>query len=458
MKRFDAIIIGTGQAGPSLAARFSAAGKTVAIIERHKFGGTCVNTGCIPTKAMVASAYAAHVARRGAEYGFSVNGDVRVDMKRVKARKDAVSGRSNKGVEEWLRGLKNCTVIQGHARFQSSRTVAVNDEVFEADRIYINVGGRASVPEMPGIHEVPFLTNSSMMEVDFLPEHLVIVGGSYVGLEFGQMYRRFGSEVTIVEMGPRLIGREDEDVSQAVREILEAEGIKSRLNAKCISLAKQASDVVVKVTCKEGAPEVMGSHVLLAVGRVPNTSDLGLDKAGVATDDRGYIVVDDQLQTNVPGIWALGDCNGHGAFTHTSYNDYEIVADDLFNADHRRVSDRIQAYALYIDPPLGHCGMTDAEIRKSGRRALVAKYPMARVSRAYEKGETQGFIKISVDADTKQILGAAILGVGGDEIVHVLLDIMYAKAPYTVIQRAMHIHPTVAEYLPTVMAKLESFT
>ena len=457
MKRFDAIIIGTGQAGPSLAARFSAAGKTVAIIERHKFGGTCVNTGCIPTKTMVASAFAAHVARRGAEYGFSVNRDVRVDMKRVKARKDAVSGRSNKGVEEWLRGLKNCTVIQGHARFQSSRTVAVNDEVFEADRIYINVGGRASVPEMPGIHEVPFLTNSSMMEVDFLPEHLVIVGGSYVGLEFGQMYRRFGSEVTIVEKGPRLIGREDEDVSQAVREILEAEGIKPRLNAKCISLTKHAAGVAVVVTCEEGSPEVVGSHVLLAVGRIPNTSDIGLDKAGVVTDERGYILVDDQLQTNVPGIWALGDCNGHGAFTHTSYNDYEIVADNLFNADHRRVSDRIQAYALYIDPPLGRCGMTDAEIRKSGRRALIAKYPMVRVSRAYEKGETHGFMKICVDAETKQILGAAILGVGGDEVIHVLLDVMYAKAPCTAIQRAMHIHPTVAEYLPTVLSKLEPF-
>ena len=457
MKHFDAIIIGTGQAGPSLAARFSAAGKTVAIIERDKFGGTCVNTGCTPTKTMVASAYAAHVARRGAEYGFSVNGDVSVDMKRVKARKDAVSGRSSKGVGEWLRGLENCTVIQGDARFQSLHTVVVNDGVIEADKIYINVGGRASVPEMPGLHDVPFLTNSSMMDVDFLPEHLVIVGGSYVGLEFAQMYRRFGSEVTIVEMGPRLIGREDEDISQAVREILEAEGIKFRLNARCISFAKHAGGVAVHVTCEEGSPEVEGSHVLLAVGRVPNTSDLGLDKAGVATDDRGYIFVDDQLQTNVPGIWALGDCNGHGAFTHTAYNDYEIVADNLFNADHRRISDRIQAYALFIDPPLGRCGMTDAEIRKSGRRALVAKYPMVRVSRAYEKGETQGFIKISVDADTKQILGAAILGVGGDEVIHVLLDIMYAKVPYTVIQRAMHIHPTVAEYLPTVLAKLEPF-
>jgi len=456
MKHFDAIIIGTGQAGPSLAARFAGAGKTVAIIERHKFGGTCVNTGCIPTKTLVASAYAIHVARRGAEYGFAT-GDVRVDIKRVKARKDAVSGRSNKGVEDWLRGTKNCTVIQGHARFESANTVVVNDEVLQADKIFINVGGRASVPDMPGVHEVPFLTNSSMMDIDFLPEHLIVVGGSYVGLEFAQIYRRFGSQVTIVEMGPRLIGREDEDISQAVREILEAEGIQIRLNAKCISLAKRDSGVVVHMDCNDDPKEVAGTHVLLAVGRVPNTSDLGLERAGIATDQRGYITVDDQLQTNVPGILALGDCNGRGAFTHTSYNDYEIVADNLFNADHRRVSDRIQAYALYIDPPLGRCGMTDAEIRTSGRRALIAKYPMVRVSRAYEKGETQGFIKICVDAEIKQILGAAILGIGGDEVIHVLLDVMYAKAPYTVIQRAMHIHPTVAEYLPTILAKLEPF-
>jgi pyruvate/2-oxoglutarate dehydrogenase complex dihydrolipoamide dehydrogenase (E3) component len=456
-RHFDAIIIGTGQAGPPLAARFSAAGKAVAIIERHKFGGTCVNTGCVPTKTMVANAYAAHVARRGADYGFSINGDVRVDMKRVKARKDEVSGRSNKGVEDGLRGLKNCSVIQGHARFQSSNTVVVNDEVLQAEKIYINVGGRASVPEMPGIHDVPFLNNSSMMDVDFLPEHLVIVGGNYIGLEFGQMYRRFGSEVTIVEMGPRLIGREDEDVSQAVHEIMEDEGIRVRLNARCISLAKRDGGIAVGVDCQEAPPEVIGTHVLLAVGRTPNTSDLGLDKAGVATDNHGYIIVDDQLQTNVPGIWALGDCNGRGAFTHTSYNDYEIVADNLFNSDHRRVSDRIQAYALYIDPPLGRCGKTDAEIRKSGRPALITKYPMSRVSRAYEKGETQGFMKICVDDEAKQILGAAILGTGGDEVIHVLLDLMYAKAPYTVIQRAMHIHPTVAEYLPTVLSKLEPF-
>jgi len=454
-RQFDAIIIGTGQAGPALAARLSAAGMTVAIIERHKFGGTCVNTGCIPTKTLVASAYAAHLARRGADYGFANGGQVQVDMRRVKTRKDDVSGRSNRGVEEWLRGMTNCTVIHGHARFESSSVVQVNDERLEANKMFINVGGRAAVPSMPGIKDVPFLTNSSMMDVDFLPEHLIIVGGSYIGLEFGQMYRRFGSEVTVIEMGPRLIGREDEDVSESVRDILEAEGVGIRLNAKCVSLGLRGDKVIARVSCEEGSPEVPGSHLLLAVGRIPNTHDLGLDQAGIVTDDGGYIVVDDELRTNVPGIWALGDCNGRGAFTHTSYNDHEIVADNLLNGDHRRVSDRIQTYALFIDPPLGRCGMTDADIRKSGHHPLVAKYPMQRVSRAVEKGETQGFIKIAVDADTKQILGAAILGIGGDEIIHILLDMMYAKAPYTTIQRAMHIHPTVAEYLPTILAQLQ---
>ena len=457
-RKFDTIIIGTGQAGPSLAARFSSAGMTVAIIERDKFGGTCVNTGCIPTKTLVASAHAAHLARRGADYGFAIGGKVQVEMKRVKARKDDVAEQSNRGVEQWLRGLTNCTVIQGHARFESSSTVRVNDELLEANKIFINVGGRAFVPPMPGIHDVPFLTNSSMMDVDFVPEHLIIVGGSYIGLEFGHMYRRFGSEVTVIEMGSRLIRREDEDVSESVKEILEAEGVSIRLHAKCVSMELRGDNIIAGVDCEEGPPEVLGSHLLLAVGRIPNTQDLGLDQAGLVTDERGYLVVDDELRTNVPGIWALGDCNGRGAFTHTSYNDYEIVADNLLDGDHRRVSDRIQAYALFIDPPLGRCGMTDAEIRKSGRHALVAKYPMQRVGRAVEKGETQGFIKVVVDADTKQILGAAILGTGGDEVIHILLDMMYAKAPYTTIQRAMHIHPTVAEFLPTILSKLQPFT
>ena len=457
MLSYDAIIIGTGQAGPSLAARLAAAGMKIAIIERKLFGGTCVNTGCIPTKTMVASAYAARIAQRAQEYGVVLNshGGIQVDMKAVKARKDAISGESRKGVESGLRGLTNCTVYQGHARFESPRQVRVGTELLSAERIFINVGGRAVVPDMPGIRDVKFLNNSSMMDVDFLPRHLVIVGGSYIGLEFGQMFRRFGSEVTIVEMAPRLISREDEDVSGAIADIMKKEGIHLRLNAKCIALKPHPEGVVVSAECKEGEPEIVGSHVLLAVGRRPNTDDLGLEKAGVQQDKHDYIVVDDQLQTSVPGIWALGDCNGKGAFTHTSYNDFEIVAANLLDHDPRRVSDRIVAYNLYIDPPLGRAGMTETQVRDSGRQALVGQRPMTRVSRAVEKGETQGFIKILVDAESKQFLGASLLGTGGDEVIHCILDLMYAKAPYTVMQRAVHIHPTVSELLPTILGDLK---
>ncbi|MCY1212097.1 putative pyridine nucleotide-disulfide oxidoreductase RclA [compost metagenome] len=451
---FDAIIIGTGQAGPALAARLAGAGMKTAVIERARFGGTCVNTGCIPTKTLIASAYAAQLARRAAEYGVTIGGPVAVDMKQVKARKDEISGRSSNGVEQWMRSLENGTVYQGHARFESAHSVRVNGELLEADRIFVNVGGRALVPPMPGLDQVPYLTNSSMMAVDFLPEHLIVIGGSYVGLEFGQMYRRFGARVTIVEKGPRLIQREDEDVSQAVREILEAEGIEIRLNANCLSARREGDHIAVGLDCSDGARDVHGSHLLLAVGRVPNTEDLGLDQAGVETDARGYIQVDEQLRTNVPGIWALGDCNGRGAFTHTSYNDYEIVAANLLDNDPRKLTDRIAAYAMFIDPPLGRAGMTEAEARQSGRRLLVGSRPMSRVGRAVEKGESQGFMKVVVDADTRMILGAAILGVTGDEVIHSLLDIMYAKAPYTTISRAMHIHPTVSELIPTLLQEL----
>jgi pyruvate/2-oxoglutarate dehydrogenase complex dihydrolipoamide dehydrogenase (E3) component len=451
---FDAIIIGTGQAGPALAARLAGAGMKTAVIERARFGGTCVNTGCIPTKTLIASAYAAQLARRAAEYGVTIGGPVAVDMKQVKARKDEISGRSSNGVEQWMRSLENGTVYQGHARFESAHGVRVNGELLEADRIFVNVGGRALVPPMPGLDQVPYLTNSSMMAVDFLPEHLIVIGGSYVGLEFGQMYRRFGARVTVVEKGPRLIQREDEDVSQAVREILEAEGIEIRLNANCLSARREGDHVAVGLDCSDGARDVHGSHLLLAVGRVPNTEDLGLDQAGVETDARGYIQVDEQLRTNVPGIWALGDCNGRGAFTHTSYNDYEIVAANLLDNDPRKLTDRIAAYAMFIDPPLGRAGMTEAEARQSGRRLLVGSRPMSRVGRAVEKGESQGFMKVVVDADTRMILGAAILGLTGDEVIHSLLDIMYAKAPYTTISRAMHIHPTVSELIPTLLQEL----
>jgi pyruvate/2-oxoglutarate dehydrogenase complex dihydrolipoamide dehydrogenase (E3) component len=454
MADYDAIIIGTGQAGPALARRLVAAGWKVAIVERKFFGGTCVNTGCTPTKTLVASAYAAHLARRAAEYGVTVCGPIGVDMKAVKARKDAVVGASRSAVERSLKTLKGCTVYEGHARFIGPNEVEADDEVLRASKIFINVGGRALIPPIPGLDQVPYLTNSSMMEVDFLPPHLVVLGGSYVGLEFAQVYRRFGSEVTVIELAPRLIAREDEDVSRAIAEILKEENIDIRVNSKVIGVAKRGDSIAVTVEAAGTRSQVTGSHLLLAIGRRPNTDDLGLDRAGVATDPRGYIQVDDQLRTNVPGIWALGDCNGRGAFTHTSYNDFEIVAANLLDKDSRRISDRIIAYALYTDPPLGRAGMTEADIRKSGRPALIATIAMEDVSRAYEKGETKGFMKILADQETKQILGASLLGLSGDEVIHCILDVMYAKAPFTVLQRAVHIHPTVSEFVPSMLEDL----
>ena len=451
---FDAIVIGAGQAGPALAARLDKEGLKTAFIERKLMGGTCVNTGCIPTKTLVASARAAHVARRGAEYGFHA-GAVSVDMQAVKRRKDGVVKQSFDGVTNWIGGMKNVTLIRGHARFTAPRTVSVNDRSLSADKVFLNVGGRATVPDMPGIKDVPFLTNTSMMEVDFLPEHLVIIGGSYIGLEFAQMYRRFGSRVTVVEMSPKLLGREDDDVAQEIRAILERDGIDIRTGAQCIALQRKSERISVGVSCKEGPPAVEGSHVLLAVGRKPNTDDLGLKEAGIDADERGYIKVDDELRTSAEGVWALGDANGRGAFTHTSYNDYEIVAANLFDNDRRRVSDRIPAYALYIDPPLGRAGMNEAEARKSGKRVLAGKMLMARVGRAREAGETQGFMKVLVDADSKELLGASLLGLNADEIVHSLLDVMYARKPYTTIQRATHIHPTVSELIPTLLGNLK---
>jgi pyruvate/2-oxoglutarate dehydrogenase complex dihydrolipoamide dehydrogenase (E3) component len=455
MADHDAIVVGTGQAGPALARRLVAAGWKVAIIERKFFGGTCVNTGCTPTKTLIASAYAAYLARRTADYGVTIGGPVGVDMRAVKARKDAVVRPSREGVERSLKTLKGCTVFEGHARFVGPKEVKVGDETLRADKVFINVGARAVVPPIRGLDQVPYLTNSSMMDVDFLPPHLIVLGGSYVGLEFAQAYRRFGSEVTVIELGPHLIAREDEDVSRTVAEILKDENIDIRVNSKVVAVAKQGNDIAVTVENAGTSSQIVGSHLLLAIGRRPNTDDLGLDKAGVAMDPRGYIQVDDQLRTNVPGIWALGDCNGRGAFTHTSWNDLQIVAANLLDNDPRRVSDRITAYALYIDPPLGRAGMTEAEVRKSGRPALMATMPMEDVSRAYEKGETKGFMKILVDKETKQILGASLLGLSGDEVIHCILDIMYAKAPYTVLQRAVHIHPTVSEFIPTMLEDLQ---
>lgn len=451
-EKFDAIIVGAGQAGPPLAGRLTDAGQTVAVIERKLVGGTCVNTGCIPTKTLVASAHAAHLSRRGAEYGVGT-GEITVDMAKVKARKDKIMLDDRSGVESWLEGMKGCTLIRGHARFEGPHTITVDGRVLEADKIFLNVGGRAVAPDMPGLSDIDYMTNVGVLELDTVPEHLVIIGGSYIALEFAQMYRRFGAGVTVIEKGPRLTSREDEDVSATIKEILEAEGIGVVVDADAIRFTKQANGF--EVIPRDGAEPIAGTHLLVAVGRQPNTDDLGLDKAGVQTDARGYIVVDDELRTNVEHIWAMGDCNGKGAFTHTSYNDFEIVAANLLDNDPRRVSDRVPTYALYIDPPLGRAGMTANEVRKSGRKALVGKRPMTRVGRAVEKGETQGFMKVVVDAETEEILGAAILGVGGDEVVHAILDIMSAKKPYTAISRTMHIHPTVSELVPTLLQDLK---
>ena len=456
-KNYDSIVIGTGQSGPFLAQRLAQLGRKVAIIERGLFGGTCVNTGCIPTKTLVASARVAYMARRAAEFGVGT-GAVSVDMKKVKARKDEIQRPSQEGAESRLREQKNLDVYKGQARFESSHVVAVGDDRLTAEQIFINVGGRAIVPPMPGIDQISYYTNSSIMGVDFLPEHLIVVGGSYIGLEFGQMYRRFGSKVTILQRAPHLVPREDEDVSEAIRGIVEKEGITVRTSATCISFEKRGDRILAGVDCEQDSKPAEGTHVLLAVGRKPNTDDLGLEKAGIEHDDQGYIKVDDQLRTNVPGIWALGDCNGHGGFTHTSYNDFEIVAANLLDNDQRRLSDRISAYNLYIDPPLGRVGMSEDEVRKSGRKALIGRYEMANVGRAREKSETQGFMKVLVDAETKRILGATILGVGGDEIIHSIMDVMYAKAPYTVISRAMHIHPTVSELIPTMLQNVKPLT
>lgn len=455
-QRFDAVVVGAGQAGPPLAERLGKTGRKVAVIERKLVGGTCVNTGCIPTKSMVASAYVAQMGRRAASYGVLAGEAIAVDMERVWKRTQGISGQSRNSVEKWLAGMTNVSLLRGHATFESPHALRVGDDLIEAEEIFLDVGGRAVVPEMLGVDTVPYLTNTGILQLRDLPKHLVIVGASYIGLEFGQMFRRFGSQVTIIERSDRLLPHEDEDVAAAIQEILQNEGITLHLGAECIELHGHAGDIRVVAKCPGPHREVSGTHLLLATGRCPNTDTLGLEKAGVATDKKGYITVDDQCRTNVQGIWAMGDCNGKGAFTHTSYNDYEIVAANLIDNEPRRISDRITVYALFIDPPLGRIGLTEHEALKQGYNVQIGKRPMTRVGRAVERGETQGFIKTIVDGDSQQLLGAAILGVNGDEVVHTLLDVMYAKASYRTVTHAVHIHPTVAELLPTTLQSLTS--
>jgi pyruvate/2-oxoglutarate dehydrogenase complex dihydrolipoamide dehydrogenase (E3) component len=450
---FDAIVIGAGQAGPPLAVECAGKGWRTLLIERERLGGTCVNVGCIPTKTLVASARAAQVARRAAEWGVALTGGVRVDMPAVKARKDGVVEQSRQSLSRWIAGTPGLTLVIGQARFVGAHTVEVNGRRLSAPRIFINVGGEAARPPIDGIDTVPTLDNRSILELDQVPEHLAVIGGSYIGLEFAQMYRRFGSQVTVCEMAPRLVPREDEETSSAIQQILEHEGIAVRTGSQCLGVSARDGRIAVRTSC--GSPDVMATHLLLATGRRPNTADLGLEAAGIATDSRGYITVNDRLETNVPGVWALGDCNGQGAFTHTSYNDYEIVAGNLLRDEGRLLSDRIATYALFIDPPLGRVGLTEREVRANGRPALIGRMPMSRVGRAREAGETSGFMKVLVDAQSKHILGAALLGLNADEVVHTFVDTMAAKQPYTTLRRTMHVHPTVSELIPTLLGDLK---
>jgi pyruvate/2-oxoglutarate dehydrogenase complex dihydrolipoamide dehydrogenase (E3) component len=424
----------------------------VALIERKFLGGTCVNAGCMPTKTLVASARAAQVARRGAEYGVQIPGEIAIDMKTVRGRAETVTMNARNGLSGWFDGIKTMTVIYGHARFTAPKEIAVNGETLTAPKIFLNVGARPTIPDMPGLADIDYLTSTGIIHLDSLPKHLAIIGGSYIGLEFAQMYRRFGADVTVIERGPKLASREDEDISDAIADILRSEGIKIHTDVNNISFAKSANGATITVDSET----IEASHVLVATGRTPNTDDLGLDVAGVATDKHGFITVDDRLATNVDSIWALGDCNGHGAFTHTSYNDFEIAAANLLDGGDRKVSSRIPAYALYIDPPLGRVGMTEKQARASGRKILVSTRPMSRVGRANERGETKGFMKVIADAKTKEILGAAILGIEGDEAIHGFIDAMNAGTTYPVLQWSMPIHPTVSELIPTLLGDLKA--
>jgi pyruvate/2-oxoglutarate dehydrogenase complex dihydrolipoamide dehydrogenase (E3) component len=453
--RFDAIIVGTGQAGPPLAGRLTDAGWRCAIIERQRFGGTCVNYGCTPTKALVASARAAYLARRAADFGVEIDGPVRVDMRKVKHRKDEIAGRSNESITSYIKDMKNAAVFEDHAVFEGNWRLRVAGQTIEAEKIVINVGARAAIPPIEGLEEVPYLTNSSLLDLETLPEHLIILGGGYVGVEFGQMYRRFGSEVTIVDQASRLMAGEDEDVSQEIRRIFEAEGIEVVTGAKVERVAQGGSGLRVSVAIKGERREIAGTHFLVAAGRRPNTDDLGLESAGIETDEKGYVRVDDRLQTSADGVFALGDCNRRGAFTHTSYNDYEILAANLLDGDDRKVTDRFVTYAAFIDPPFARVGASESDLRKAGRKALIARLPMSGVARARERSETDGFMKILVDPHTGRFLGTSMLGIRCDEVAHAIIYLMHAGATYQDVMRAVPIHPCVAELIPTMLKQLE---
>jgi pyruvate/2-oxoglutarate dehydrogenase complex dihydrolipoamide dehydrogenase (E3) component len=459
MERYDAIVIGAGQGGKPLAIDLAKAGRHTALVERQYVGGTCINVGCTPTKTMVASARVAYLARRGADYGVRA-GDVSVDMAAVRRRKQAVVEDFRNGSIRRIEATEGLDLLMGDARFVGPKALEVRMNGggvrrLEAEWVFVNTGGRPAPLDVPGAAEVSTLDSTSIMELDELPEHLVVLGGGYIGLEFGQMFRRYGSRVTIVQRGPQLLGREDTDVAEAVAGILVEDGVEVLLDTHATSVAAAGGGVALTVAGPGGERTVEGSHLLVAAGRVPNTDGLGLDAAGIRTTARGEVAVDERLATSVDGVWAIGDVKGGPQFTHISYDDYRILRANLLEGGDRTVADRPVPYTVFMDPQLGRIGMTESEARASGRDTLVAKIPMSYVARATEMGETRGFMKAIVDRGSKEILGAAVLGIEGGEIMAMFQLAMMGRLPYTVLEEAVFAHPTLAESLNTLFMLLE---
>jgi pyruvate/2-oxoglutarate dehydrogenase complex dihydrolipoamide dehydrogenase (E3) component len=442
--KYDAIIIGSGQAGNPLTFRLADLGWTVALIEKKDLGGTCINVGCTPTKTMVHRAQVAHYARNAARWGVNAS-NVSADLAKIVAQKDEVVLSFRGSQQKQVDKRSNVRLYRDHARFVGPNQLKVGNDHFESDKIFIDTGGRPSIPSIPGLESVPYLTNESAMQLTTLPEHLLILGGGYIGLEFGQMFRRFGSRVTVLHMGKQIITREDPEIATELQKALEAEGIQFKLSASTTRVESKSGAITLSFETPAGASNITGSHLLIATGRSPNTDDLGLDKAGIETDKNGFIKVNGRLETNVRGVWALGDCKGGPAFTHISFNDFQIAYGNLIEGRNLTIENRLVPYSVFTDPQLGGVGITEKEARAKGYMLKIGKCPMTNVARAVERGETAGLMKLVVDASNDRILGASILASEGGELVQILGTLMLAHQPYTLLKGAVYIHPTLAE-------------
>ncbi len=455
-KKFDAIIIGAGQAGPPLAAKLTAAGQTVALIEREQVGGTCVNTGCTPTKAMVASAKVAHSVAHAQEYGIGVGGTAKVDFDAVLRRALAMSANSRNSLESWLDGMDGLTLVRGHARFTGPKRISVGGDSYEAEQIFLNVGARAAIPDMPGLDQVDVLTNSDLFWLQERPQHLVIVGGSYIGLEFAQMFRRFGSRVTVVERGPHLAGKEDPEISEAIRDVLEAEGVAVRTNADCIRFSRSDAGPVVGVDCTSGEPEISCSHILLAVGRQPNTDDLSIDQTGVEIDERGFVKTDEFLETNVPGIWALGDIVGKYLLKHSANLEAAYAGNNIFNPDNKVAVDyNAMPHAIFASPQVAGVGLTEREAIEQGFDFAVASYDYSDTAYGSSIEDRDGFVKILAERHSGEILGAHIIGTDASILIQEVVNAMRAGLNVRSITQSIYVHPALPEVVQRAFGELE---